>query len=78
MVKRAEDVQTVKNELQWHDWRRYSFRQDQEMYLGGMAGSITYSGALGEYIPLIELCSKLHIGKQTTFGLGRFEIEMIT
>jgi len=73
MVKRAEEVRMVKNELQWHDWRRYSFRQDQAMLLGGMIGSVTYSGALGEFIPLIELCARLHIGKQTTFGLGKFE-----
>ena len=78
MVKRAEDVGIVKNELQWHDWRRYSFRQDQAMLLGGMTGSVAYAGALGEYLPLIELCSKLHIGKQTTFGLGRFEMELMT
>ena len=73
MVKRAEEVRMVKNELQWHYWRRYSFRQDQAMLLGGMTGSVTYSGALGEFIPLIELCARLHIGKQTTFGLGKFE-----
>jgi hypothetical protein len=29
------------SELQWHDWRRYSFRQDSEMYPGGMTGAVT-------------------------------------
>jgi len=78
MVKRAMDVRTVKNELQWFDWRRWSFRQDREMYLGGIIGSVVYQGCIGEYIPLMELCSRLHIGKQTTFGLGKFEMEIIS
>ncbi len=78
LVKRALDVRTIKNELQWFDWKRYSFRQDREMYLGGIIGSVVYEGRLREYMELIELCSRLHIGKQTTFGLGKFESEIIS
>ncbi|MBN1625216.1 MAG: CRISPR system precrRNA processing endoribonuclease RAMP protein Cas6 [Deltaproteobacteria bacterium] len=78
MVIRAQDVRTAENNLRWHDWRRYSFRQESEMTLGGMIGSVSYEGALGEYAPLMELCSRLHIGKQTTFGLGKFEMEIIS
>ncbi|HUT44228.1 MAG TPA: CRISPR system precrRNA processing endoribonuclease RAMP protein Cas6 [Desulfobacterales bacterium] len=76
MVNKAKEIQIMNPNLHWFDWRRYSRRQDQEMLMGGITGSITYSGHLGEYIPLIELCSKLHIGKQTTFGLGKFGMEM--
>lgn len=76
MVKRAEHVEIIRNDLQWHDWRRYSLRQDQAMLLGGMVGAISYMGTIKEYLPLIEICSRLHIGKQTTFGLGKYEMEI--
>ena len=75
MVKRAEDVRIVKDNLRWYDWKRYSFRQDKSMLMGGIVGSVTYEGKIREYMPLIEFCSKVHIGKQTTFGLGKIEAE---
>lgn len=46
------------------------------MNFGGMIGYVTYQGALSEFLPLIELCQRLHIGKQTTFGLGCFTAEL--
>ncbi len=41
------------------------------MFMGGIIGSVTYAGDLGKYLPLFEIASKVHIGKQTTFGMGR-------
>jgi len=71
LVARAAAVETVSSRLRWHDWERYSHRQDQAMLMGGMLGSITYRGRLSEYLPLLEVCRELHIGKQTSFGLGK-------
>ena len=78
LVTRSMDIQTVEQNLNWYDWRRYSFRQDQEMLMGGITGSVTYEGRLGEFLPLIELCRNLHLGKQTAFGLGKYETEVIS
>ena len=78
LVKRAETVQIVSEDLKWFDWRRYSQRQDQAMFMGGMTGSITYEGKIGEYMPLIDFCSKVHLGKQTAFGLGKIKAERIS
>ncbi|WP_054030899.1 CRISPR system precrRNA processing endoribonuclease RAMP protein Cas6 [Desulfatitalea tepidiphila] len=75
LVQRAQVVKTVQSTLVWEDWRRYSLRQEQAMLLGGLKGSITYEGALDEYQPLIDFCAKVHLGKQTTFGLGRYTVE---
>jgi hypothetical protein len=77
MVRRAEDIQVDDSNLKWFDWRRYSSRQDQAMLMGGMVGSVTYEGAIGEYVPLIELCSQVHLGKQTPFGLGKIKAELV-
>ncbi|MBW1910794.1 MAG: CRISPR system precrRNA processing endoribonuclease RAMP protein Cas6 [Deltaproteobacteria bacterium] len=77
LVRRAEDVRIVEHDLTWFDWRRYSFRQDKAMLMGGMVGSVTYEGDIGEYMPLIEFCSEVHLGKQTSFGLGKIEAEIV-
>ena len=77
LVRKAESVKIVKSDISWFDWRRYSFRQDQAMLMGGIVGSITYEGDIGEFVPLIQLCEKLHIGKQTSFGLGKIKLELL-
>lgn len=74
LVARAEAVQTVSSNLRWFDWQRYSSRQNKKMLMGGLVGSVTYKGDLSEFIPLIDFCRKTHVGKQTAFGLGAFEM----
>lgn len=70
LVNKAKEVETVCLNLHWKDQKRYSGRQDSFMRFGGLVGSIDYLGYLSEYIPLLDLAKKLHLGKQTTFGLG--------
>ncbi len=78
LLKKAEDIKITESSLKWHSWERYSNRQKQRMPLGGMIGSVTYEGKLGEYLPLLDFCSKAHIGKNTTFGLGKIKPELLT
>jgi CRISPR/Cas system endoribonuclease Cas6 (RAMP superfamily) len=77
LVRRAEDVRIANSNLKWFDWRRYSNRQDQAMLMGGIVGSVTYMGQIEEYMPLINFCSKIHLGKQTSFGLGKIKAEIM-
>ena len=77
LIKRAESVRIVESSIRWFDWKRYSSRQDQTMLMGGIIGSVTYEGNIAEFVPLIELCEKLHIGKQTSFGLGKIKMELL-
>jgi len=78
LVKKTEQVKTAVSNLSWYDWKRYSFRQDKKMLMGGMVGSITYEGKIGEYLPLLDFCEKVHLGKQTTFGLGKIKAELLS
>ena len=71
LVKDAGSIKTKASDLQWCDWRRYSFRQESTMLMGGLVGSVTYKDVPGQYLPLIEFCEKVHLGKQTVFGLGQ-------
>lgn len=77
LVARAADVRIQQESLTWHDWKRYSNRQEQSMLMGGLIGDITYHGALGEYLPLLELSQTLHLGKQSAFGLGQIDFEFL-
>ena len=78
LVNRAKNVRIIVSDLNWYDWHRYSHRQDNTMLMGGMVGSVTYEGDIEEYMPLIGLCQRVHLGKQTSFGLGKIKAERLT
>ena len=77
LVARAENIKITDSTLKWVDLRRYSNRQNSKLFIGGLAGTITYQGDMTDYLPLIEFCSKTHIGKQTAFGLGKISAESV-
>lgn len=62
-------------DLAWRDWTRHSSRQQQHMVLGGAVGRWTLRGDLAPFWPLLHLGQWLHIGKNATFGLGRYRLE---
>lgn len=72
----AQDIKLVKNNLHWQDWTRYSGRQETKMQFGGLVGSITYEGDIDPFKEFLEFGSKVHLGKQTSFGLGLFEYSL--
>jgi CRISPR-associated endoribonuclease Cas6 len=74
LIERAGKVKTVKRALYWHDWERWSNRQETRMKLGGFMGEITYEGAFGPFWPYIRLGEYVHVGKGSSFGLGRYEV----
>lgn len=75
LICSAETIGTAENRLSWSDWSRYSNRQQQKMQMGGIIGSVVYSGDLTPFLPLLDFCGAVHLGKQTTFGLGRYHYE---
>lgn len=64
--------------LQWRDWTRYSSRQQQKMVLGGAVGTWRLTGDLTPFLPFLQLGEWLHVGKETTFGLGGYRLEIET
>lgn len=74
LIEKAEKVAAVYRDLRWHDWERYSARQDTKMKFGGFIGVIGFSGALEPFIPFLTLGEVIHIGKGTSFGLGRYRL----
>lgn len=75
IIARAETIETAGDSLRWHDWVRYSARQDQKLKMGGLVGRIGYRGPLAPFMPILEAGTVLHVGKGTAFGLGKFSVE---
>lgn len=75
MQDRANAVEILQNSLYWKDWTRYSSRQKSSMQLGGLQGSIRYYGDISAFLPFFTLAETLHIGKQTSFGLGQISFK---
>ena len=74
IIRDAEHIVTEQKNLRWYDWERYSTRQDTRMKLGGIVGSITFSGNLDPFWPYVLLGQLTHVGKGSSFGLGKYEI----
>jgi hypothetical protein len=63
-------------QLRWHEWTRFSSRQNTLMEMGGLLGDLALSGsALHEVWPALWLGQWTHIGKGTAFGLGGYRLE---
>jgi hypothetical protein len=65
---------TDERRLRWRDWTRFSSRQQREMTLGGVIGEWTLTGDLGELVPWFWLGQWLHVGKNTTMGMGMYSL----
>jgi hypothetical protein len=74
-LDQADSVRVTAADLRWHDWQRYSNRQERSMTLGGFAGTLEVEGDLAPFAPLLRAAEILHVGKGATFGLGRLRIE---
>lgn len=73
LAQAAQGVQTVAAHMVRERRRRYSDRQG-EMEFWGAEGTMVYQGDLAPFWPLLQLGQVLHVGKNCTFGLGRFSV----
>jgi len=77
LIEKSKMVKKENSNLSWYDWQRYSTRQETRMKLGGFVGKITFdfSEISPEYfLPLILWGTYIHVGKGTSFGLGKYEV----
>jgi hypothetical protein len=72
----ARHAETLADErdLVWHDWTRYSSRQQQAMTLGGVLGTWSLRGDLAPVLPWLWLGQWLHVGKNATMGMGAYRL----
>lgn len=77
-VARLSETLGDQRDLHWHDWTRYSSRQQQEMTLGGALGRWTLRGnpdTLAALWPWLWLGQWLHVGKNATMGMGGYTLQ---
>lgn len=74
IIEEAQKIKTINSNLKWYNWDRFSTRQKQRMKLGGLLGNVAYQGNITPFLQLLRLGEYLHVGKSTSFGLGRYEI----
>lgn len=75
LAQQAEGIQ-CKTQFHWYEWQRYSSRQKQKMVFGGVLGELELTGDLSAFLPLLALGQWLHVGNKTTFGMGRYQINV--
>lgn len=71
----ARSVQFEAQNLHWYDWTRYSSRQQTEMQMGGLLGSVSLDmRGLEDFWPYLWLGQWTHVGKGTSMGMGAYTI----
>ena len=77
IIEAADRVRIRDNNLSWFDWERFSTTQDKRMALGGLVGSVVFNANVEPFLPLLRAGEVLHVGKNTTFGLGKYLLQLL-
>lgn len=70
----AAGVLMTKENLRLEHLERYSNRLQEKMDLSGLVGELQFEGNLDSFVPWLFAAQILHIGRNTTFGMGRIEV----
>lgn len=73
----SQNIAVVREELRLEELKRYSNRQEKTIDLSGLMGSIEFEGELTKFVPWLYAIQILHIGRNTTFGMGNITVEFI-
>ena len=76
LFRTARELRAERTSLRWHDWSRFSNRQQTKMQMGGLVGEILFSteGA-SEIWPALWMGQFIHAGKAASMGLGAYSLE---
>jgi len=67
-------LDVLDHQLKWDYFDRYTNRQGCWVRDGGFKGQITFAPGWQFYYPLLKIGERIHVGKETTFGLGKYRI----
>lgn len=73
-ITAAQATRCLERKLRWDDWERFSGRQKRRVPIGGVVGSMVLEGDFGLLQPLLTAGQFVHVGKNTSFGLGKFAV----
>lgn len=68
-------VAVLQNHFAAKPMMRYSNRLGEKMDFSGLTGSMRLQGDLSPFVPWLYAAQIFHVGRNTTFGMGRIEVE---
>jgi hypothetical protein len=74
LLSNTDLIKSGEEQFKWFDWGRYSSKQTHWIRTGGFLGNVSFRGDLKKFMPFIKLGEYIHIGKQSSFGLGKYEM----
>ncbi len=77
LQKDSETIVVIDSSLKRKEVERYSSRINGKMDFSGLMGKIQFEGDLTPFVPWLYAAQVLHIGRNTTFGMGGIEVEFI-
>lgn len=72
----ASEVRLVATDFAGHRWDRRPGTGDERHPMHGLGGTATFEGPMGPFAPWLRAAEQVHLGKQTSFGLGRVGCEL--
>lgn len=72
----AGNVKTAGAGLRPLRWERLSAERGARHPMCGLSGWAAFEGELGELLPVLAMAEVAHVGKATSFGLGRMRVEV--
>ena len=73
----AAQVQIVKEDVRVEPMARYSNRAGRKMDFSGIIGELEYKGDLTPFVPWLYGAQRLHVGRNTRFGMGKIQVYFI-
>lgn len=75
LTQASREFPLFDKQLRWVDLERHSKRQNADMRLGGLLGTLHLpADGLAPFWPFLWLGQHIHAGRATTMGLGRYRI----
>lgn len=74
LLKASREVKLIHSDLRNYTTARFSHRQNKKLPLYGFIGTMRFSGDFTPFEELLRVGEIVHIGQQTAFGLGRYQI----
>jgi hypothetical protein len=74
LIEMSKKVVPVNSEIYWQEQKRYSYRQNRGISMAGVSGTLEFKGDFSPFIGFLRIGEYLHLGKGTSFGLGKIKI----
>lgn len=75
MIHSAGMVEKIRDETRYYSFHRYSGRQERKIELDGVVGGLSFKNVTPELAGILKWTEKIGLGKSTSFGFGRIEIQ---